>query len=73
MTTTKILVKKQRKVYLCLQKWNDEVTSKYNQQKNYNNSNLKLDKYLDSFFKQKKWFKHTREWMNNKTNIQFFT
>ena len=44
----------------------DVAISNYNQQKNYNNSNLKLDKYLNSFFKQKKWFKHTREWMNNK-------
>ena len=44
----------------------DVAISNYNQQKNYNNPNLKLDKYLNSFFKQKKWFKHTREWMNNK-------
>jgi len=44
----------------------DVAISNYNQQKNYNNSDLKLDKYLDNFFKQKKWFKHTREWMINK-------
>ncbi len=47
----------------------DVAVSNYHQQKNYNNSELKLDKYLTIFFKQKKWFKHTREWMLNKKNL----
>ena len=47
----------------------DVAISNYHQQKNYNNSDLKLDKYLNVFFKQKKWFKHTSEWMLNKKNF----
>ena len=47
----------------------DVAISNFYQQKNYNNSDLKLDKYLNSFFKQKKWFKHTREWMINKNKL----
>tara|TARA_X000000368_G_C22984992_1_gene691722 strand:- start:126 stop:1010 length:885 start_codon:yes stop_codon:yes gene_type:complete len=47
----------------------DVAISNYHQQKNYNNSDLKLDKYLNIFFKQKKWFKHTREWMINKNKL----
>jgi len=47
----------------------DVAISNYHQQKNYNNSDLKLDKYLNVFFKKKKWFKHTSEWMSNKKNF----
>lgn len=47
----------------------DVAISNYHQQKNYNNPDLKLDKYLNIFFKQKKWFKHTREWMINKNKL----
>ena len=47
----------------------DVAISNFYQQKNYNNSDLKLDKYLNSFFKQKKWFKHSREWMINKNKL----
>ena len=47
----------------------DVAISNYHQQKSYNNSDLKLDKYLNVFFKQKKWFKHTSEWMLNKKNF----
>ncbi len=47
----------------------DVAISNFYQQKNYNNSDLKLDKYLNSFFKQKKWFNHTREWMLNKNKL----
>ncbi len=47
----------------------DVAISNYYQQKNYNNPDLKLDKYLNIFFKQKKWFKHTREWMSNRKKL----
>ena len=47
----------------------DVAVSMYNQQKNYNNSELKFDDYIKSFFKSKNWFNHSKEWLKNKNDF----
>ena len=47
----------------------DVAVSMYNQQKNYNNSELKFEDFLKSFFKSKSWFNHSKEWLKNKNDF----
>lgn len=47
----------------------DVAVSHFHQQKNYNNQNLTFEKYLIQFFKQKKWFKHVRDWTRNRNKL----
>ena len=47
----------------------DVAVSHFHQQKNYNNPNLTFDKYLNQFFKQKKWFKHVKDWTTNRKKL----
>jgi hypothetical protein len=47
----------------------DVATSMYNQQKNYNNSDLTFDNYIKSFFSSKNWFNHSKSWMENKKGL----
>lgn len=44
----------------------DVAVSHYHQQKNYNRSNLEFENFLRTFFKNKSWFKHTKDWLRNK-------
>jgi len=47
----------------------DVAVSHYHQEKNYNNPKLEFDQYINGFFKRKKWFKHTRDWMTNRKKL----
>lgn len=47
----------------------DVAVSMYHQQKNYNKSDLKFDKFCADYLKRKAWFKHTKEWFRNKNNF----
>jgi hypothetical protein len=46
----------------------DVCVSLYNQNKNYNNPNLKFDEFFEQFTKPHKdsWFAHMRDWFRNK-------
>lgn len=44
----------------------DVAYSHYNQNKNYNNPNLKFEKFAESFLKSKAWFKFCKKWLENK-------
>jgi len=47
----------------------DVAVSLYHQNKNYNNSELKLDSYINRFLKNKQWFKHTKGWFRNRNKL----
>ncbi|MDH5381351.1 MAG: sulfotransferase domain-containing protein [Cyclobacteriaceae bacterium] len=49
----------------------DVAVSMFHQNKNYNNQNLKAEKYIDSFIKKNKkdWFNYTKGWLRNKNNF----
>ena len=49
----------------------DVATSLYHQNKNYNNSRLIFDKFIDNFLKPQKktWFNYTKAWFKNKHNF----
>ncbi|WP_282037591.1 sulfotransferase domain-containing protein [Saccharicrinis aurantiacus] len=47
----------------------DVAVSFYNQHKNYNNTKLKFEDYMDKSLKSKAWFKYTKTWFKNKHNF----
>ncbi|SMD36708.1 aryl sulfotransferase [Reichenbachiella faecimaris] len=47
----------------------DVSVSLYHQNKNYNNKDLKFDKFVDSFIKSKSWFKYSKSWLKNKNKF----
>jgi hypothetical protein len=48
----------------------DVAVSLYNQNKNYNNNNLKFEKFLKNFLKEKTWFKYSKNWFRNKKGLK---
>lgn len=47
----------------------DVAISLYNQKKNYNNSKLKFNKYIERNLKTKTWFKFSKAWLANKNKL----
>ena len=48
----------------------DVAVSLYNQNKDYNNNKLKFEKFIKKFFKEKAWFKYSRDWFRNRKGFR---